>query len=45
MPNSPKVIITADTIATGTTFSGILLTYYFPNYRNRSNNCIIGHNS
>ena len=26
IPNSPKVVVTASTIAVGTTFSGILLT-------------------
>ena len=42
MPDSPKVIIAASTIAAGTAFSGILLTQYFSNCCNLSSNCVIG---
>ena len=42
MPNSPKVIIAANTVAAGTAaFSSILLTQYFSNYCNCNSNCII----
>ena len=34
MPNSPKVVVIAGTIAAGTTFSGILLTRCFSNCYN-----------
>ena len=42
VPNSPKVVVTTSTIAAGTTaFSGILLTQYFSNCRNRNSNYVI----
>ena len=41
IPDGPKVVITAGTITAGTAFSGILLTQYFLNCRNRSSNYII----
>ena len=42
VPNGPKVIITASSIAAGTAaFNNILLTQYFLNCRNRSSNCVI----
>ena len=41
VPNSPKVIISAGTIAAGTAaFSGILLTRYFSNCCNRGSDYI-----
>ena len=41
MPGSPEVIITASTITVGTAaFSGMLLTLYFLNCRNRSSNYV-----
>ena len=40
IPNSPKVVIAASTVAAGTTFGGILLTRCFLNCRNYSSNYI-----
>ena len=42
VPNSPKVIIIAGTVTTGTTaFSNMLLTRCFSNYRNCGSNCVM----
>ena len=40
MPDGPKVVITAGTVAAGTAFGGILLTRYFSNCRNRGSNYV-----
>ena len=40
IPDSPEVVITASTVAVGTTFSSMLLTRYFSNCRYRSSNYI-----
>ena len=43
MPNGSKVVISASTVAAGTTaFSSILLTRCFSNCRNRGSNCVTG---
>ena len=42
VPDSPKVVVTAGTIAAGTAFSGILLTRYFSNCCNLNSNCVTG---
>ena len=42
MPNSPKVVVAAGTVAAGTAvFSSILLTQYFSNCRNCGSNYVI----
>ena len=41
MPNSPKVVDAAGTIAAGAAFGGILSTQYFLNYCNCGNNYVI----
>ena len=42
VPNSPKIIVTAGSIAAGTAaFSNILLTQCFSNCRNCGNNYVI----
>ena len=41
VPNNPEVVVAAGTVTVGTaTFSSILLTRCFLNYRNRSSNYI-----
>ena len=41
IPDGPKVVITAGTVAASTAaFSGILLTQYFSNCRNRGSNYV-----
>ena len=41
MPNSPKVVVFAGTVAANTTaFGGILLTQYFSNCRNCGSNYV-----
>ena len=42
MPDSPKVVIAAGTVAAGTAaFSGMLLTQCFSNCPNRGSNCVM----
>ena len=44
MPNGPKVIIAAGTVAAGTAFGSILLTRYFSNCCNRGSDYVTRYN-